>query len=216
MSRSTYYSRANSYSRSFNAEVAEDEGRLPLSRAKVEVAAQFGCSQSVAKVALEMIYSGEWHHVAKYANQVAYYDTTDSRLGGIIHEITRRGGAKKFTARRESLKQSRTGEPRRSRETNRIVDAAARRSIVREYFLAALGREIAIPVDARKKMFELWIEGDNSEDCVARRALSVGWSADAVLVALCSGHWEFCYRGHEAAAAEIISRNLNFIREKTR
>lgn len=116
MSRSAYYSRANSYSRSYNAEVAEDEGRCPMSRAKIAVAEQFGCSQSVAKVALELVYDGEWHHVGKYANEVAYYDTTDNRLGGIIREILRHGGAKKFAERRERLRTTRHAERSRFSE----------------------------------------------------------------------------------------------------
>ena len=45
------------------------------------------------------------------AREVSYFDTQDARLGGAIAEITRCGGAKKFAARRESLRQSRTGVP---------------------------------------------------------------------------------------------------------
>ena len=104
---SAFYSRNQSYSRSANAEVAESEGRCPMSRAKKIVADKNGCSQATAAAALEMLYDGEWHHVGKFANCVAYYDATDFRLPGLISHITACGGAKKFAARREALKHKR-------------------------------------------------------------------------------------------------------------
>lgn len=105
--RSAYYSRAGSYSRSYNAEVAENKGRAPMSRAKITVAAEFGCTQAVAQAALNHLHDGEWHHVGKYANQVAYHDTTDHRLGGLIAHIVAVGGAKKWRERRERLQNDR-------------------------------------------------------------------------------------------------------------
>ncbi len=111
MRRSAYYSRNSSYSRSYRAEVAEFEGRMPLTRASQAVAALYDCPQSTAKAALRLLGTSEWHHVGKYAREVSYFDTQDARLGGAIAEITRCGGAKKFAARRESLRQSRTGVP---------------------------------------------------------------------------------------------------------
>ena len=107
MRRSTYYSRAGSYSRSYNAEVAESAGRAPMSRAKLTVAAEFGCTQSIAQAALEMIHDGEWHHVGKYANAVNYFDTTDRRLGGLIAHIKVVGGVKKWRERRAALRTDR-------------------------------------------------------------------------------------------------------------
>jgi hypothetical protein len=61
-----YYSRNDSYSRSFNAELAEEHGRLPLTR----FCAKFGLVPDLAK----RYWSGEWHHVGKYAACVDYYD----------------------------------------------------------------------------------------------------------------------------------------------
>ena len=72
--RSAYYSRAGSYSRSHNAEVAEDNGRYPLTRAIPVVATAAGVTQKVARAALVATHDGEWHHVGKFANQVDYYD----------------------------------------------------------------------------------------------------------------------------------------------
>lgn len=71
--RSAFYSRNNSYSRSANAEAAENQGRLPRIRAAKELeisvkAFDAGC-QAIGYVATE------WHHVGKYANRVDYYDT---------------------------------------------------------------------------------------------------------------------------------------------
>lgn len=107
MRRSAYYRRSGSYSRSYRAEVAESEGRAPMSRAKVTVAAEFGCSQSVAQAALNFLHDGEWHHVGKFANRVDYFDATDERLGGMIRHILACGGAKKWAVRRERLRTDR-------------------------------------------------------------------------------------------------------------
>jgi hypothetical protein len=61
-----YYSRNDSYSRSFNAELAEEHGRLPLTRFR----ARYGLVPDLAR----RYWSGEWHHVGKYAACVDYYD----------------------------------------------------------------------------------------------------------------------------------------------
>lgn len=71
---STYYSRAESYSRSYNAMEAKRAGRMPLTRAAKYVAAEAGVTQKAAKVALQAVHDGEWHHVGKYATRVDYYD----------------------------------------------------------------------------------------------------------------------------------------------
>jgi hypothetical protein len=76
----TYYSRAQSYSRSYNAERAEEEGRYPLTRAIRVVAARYGITKSAARKLLELSWQGEWHHVGKYANEINYYDTNICEL----------------------------------------------------------------------------------------------------------------------------------------
>ncbi|MBE7443057.1 MAG: hypothetical protein HS119_11445 [Flavobacteriales bacterium] len=75
MKKSAYYSRNNSFSRSFNAECAEEEGRFPLTRA----AKVIGLSLNHFKEALKLanIKTNEWHHVGKFANRVDYYDTIE-------------------------------------------------------------------------------------------------------------------------------------------
>ena len=65
----------NGYSRSANAEAAEVEGRLPLTRAIPVVAKVAGVTRAKAREALLAVHDGEWHHVGKYANKVQYYDT---------------------------------------------------------------------------------------------------------------------------------------------
>lgn len=71
---SAYYSRNNSYSRSYNAQVAESSGRYPRTRA----ARNMGLSVKLFDLGCKAIgYTPtEWHHVGKYANEVVYYDTT--------------------------------------------------------------------------------------------------------------------------------------------
>jgi len=67
-----YYSRAGSFSRSYNAEVAEEEGRLPRTRA----AKRFGLSAAAFDAGCEAAeyQPCEWHHVGRYAVAVDYYD----------------------------------------------------------------------------------------------------------------------------------------------
>jgi hypothetical protein len=73
--RSAYYRRNNSYSRSYNAERAEQENRLPRTRA----AAHLGVSVKMFDAACDAagISTSEWHHVGKYANRVDYWDTEE-------------------------------------------------------------------------------------------------------------------------------------------
>jgi len=73
--RSAYYSRNDSYSRSANAESAEEAGRYPRTRA----AAELGVSVKAfdAGCAAAEYRSHEWHHVSKYANMVDYFDTVE-------------------------------------------------------------------------------------------------------------------------------------------
>lgn len=70
--KTAYYSRNDSFSRSFNAEVAESENRLPRSRA----AAFCGLSVAAFDAGCRAVgYSpSEWHHVGKFAARVDYYD----------------------------------------------------------------------------------------------------------------------------------------------
>lgn len=72
---SAYYSRNQSYSRSHNAEVAEEEGRFPRTRA----AAHLGLSVRAFDAACKAVgyRATEWHHVGKYANEVTYFDTAE-------------------------------------------------------------------------------------------------------------------------------------------
>lgn len=73
--RSAYYSRNQSYSRSYNAERAEADDRYPRTRA----AKHLGLSTKAfdAGCAHMGYVSHEWHHVGKYANMVDYYDTKE-------------------------------------------------------------------------------------------------------------------------------------------
>jgi len=63
-------------SKSLRAVVAENNGRLPLSRAIPVVAKLAGVTRKVARAALEFTWDGEWHHTSKYANKVDYYSVT--------------------------------------------------------------------------------------------------------------------------------------------
>lgn len=77
LEKGAYYRRANSYSRSYRAHVAEDSGRHPLERAAKIIAEHSGASKAASKSFLVNNHDGEWHHVGKFANQVNYYDTSE-------------------------------------------------------------------------------------------------------------------------------------------
>lgn len=70
-----FYSRNRSYSRSMNAERAEESGRFPLSKAKAVFSEKYGMSQAAACRILKKIGTTEWHHVGRHANKVDYHNT---------------------------------------------------------------------------------------------------------------------------------------------
>lgn len=59
--------------RSRNAELAEAEGKLPLSRAIPAVAAIGKVTRNDARIALECTGPCEWHHTGLYARRTDYY-----------------------------------------------------------------------------------------------------------------------------------------------
>jgi hypothetical protein len=75
--RSAYYSRAGTYSRSYNAEVAEQEGRMPRTRAAAALGVSAPAFDAGCKAACYRC--NEWHHVGKYASRVDYYDVEELR-----------------------------------------------------------------------------------------------------------------------------------------
>lgn len=70
--KTAYYSRNDSFSRSFNAERAEEENRLPRSRAAAHL--ELSVAAFDAGCAAVGYSPSEWHHVGKYAARVDYYD----------------------------------------------------------------------------------------------------------------------------------------------
>lgn len=180
--RSAFYSRANSYSRSYRATVAETEGRQPMSRAAKTVAAQFGCTIATAKTALELIHDGEWHHVGKFASEVGYHDTTDERLGGVIAHVTACGGAKKFAARRDMLRGTRTGIAV-TRNSGRFASLAARRRKTKTEAEAAMGCKITEP--QRLNDWVAMLHNCNYERLAeVSAARASGWSEQRIALAL--------------------------------
>ena len=75
---SAYYIRARSYSRSYNAHRAEEDGRMPLTRAVAYVAEHAVTTQAIARAVLLRRGTDEWHHVGKYAMPVYYYDAVSA------------------------------------------------------------------------------------------------------------------------------------------
>ena len=63
---STY---STGYSKSLNAEVAESEGRLPMTRAIPVVAERAGVTRREARAALVATHDGEWHHTGTYSTR---------------------------------------------------------------------------------------------------------------------------------------------------
>ena len=137
--------------RSIAARVAESDGRMPMSRAKVTVASEHGCTQVVAAAALTLLHDGEWHHVGKYATRCDYFGTADARLGGAIAHIMACGGAAKFRVRREAMRAARrypNGPYSTHRHVGRILELQARRRAAIATAHEALGREPIGPFQA--------------------------------------------------------------------
>lgn len=65
--KAAYYSRANSYSKSYNAMQAEREGRYPATEFK----RVYGIDPRT------VVTATEWHHSSKFANRVNYYNVED-------------------------------------------------------------------------------------------------------------------------------------------
>ena len=78
-------------SRSVNASNAEDEGKLPLTRAikalrDIAKERQVKLSVAQAKQSLIDSWDGEWHHVGKFSKECNYYSIVSAqvRLGWIV------------------------------------------------------------------------------------------------------------------------------------
>jgi hypothetical protein len=98
----TWY-HSDSGTQSCNAEIAEEQGRLPLLRAIDEVYQRYDCKRhGITKKAirrfLEANHDGEWHHVGGYAMRVDYHRTrlTFGELRRLVKKA-RRGEVKNET-----------------------------------------------------------------------------------------------------------------------
>ena len=60
--------------KSNNAVDAEENGKLPLSRAVKSVARRTGVTQAVARQFIKWIGRCEYHHTSKFYNATSYYD----------------------------------------------------------------------------------------------------------------------------------------------
>lgn len=77
MGKATYIS--SGHGRSRNAEIAESQGKLPMTRAVAVLREAIpGMKVNAAKVALEAVWDGEWHHTGKYAKVTNYYDVEEA------------------------------------------------------------------------------------------------------------------------------------------
>ena len=70
----------NGKPRSVNAEIAEQNGRMPLTRAIDAVYRTYNCrkhrvTRRAVRQILESHWDGEWHHVGPYAHSCGYYET---------------------------------------------------------------------------------------------------------------------------------------------
>lgn len=70
----------NGRPRSRNAEIAERNGKMPITRAVDQVYRQYNCrrhriTRRAVRECLEKHWDGEWHHVGPYAHETDYYNT---------------------------------------------------------------------------------------------------------------------------------------------
>ena len=73
MKKATYIRQGNG--KSYNARVAEADGKMPLTHAVRVVAANLGITQASSRRLLKLVGPCEWHHVGMYARRIDYYDT---------------------------------------------------------------------------------------------------------------------------------------------
>jgi hypothetical protein len=78
MEKATYFKKG--FVRSRNASVAEQDGKLPITRAVKILAKRCGVTQKKARAVLEKQGPSEWHHVGKFAQQIDYYDVEKAAL----------------------------------------------------------------------------------------------------------------------------------------
>lgn len=177
------------YSRSVRAALAEDGGKFPMIRAAKLVAEQLGCTQAAARIALELLHDGEWHHVGKYAQRCDYYDCTDTRLPGTIQHILYVGGAQRWKKRREKLRQLRSypnGRYPIRREPGRIVKYQQLRRMWRNTACEAVGHEITerYPLQQWERLAKSCPRGTE-----VQTARQLGWSDDLIALTLADGGW---------------------------
>jgi hypothetical protein len=65
---------AHGFGRSVRALLAEEDGRLPLTRAIPIVASEAGYTWAEARRALLHVGTREWHHTGLYGRRTLYYD----------------------------------------------------------------------------------------------------------------------------------------------
>jgi hypothetical protein len=121
--RSAYYSRNDSFSRSANAEAAEEEGRYPRTRA----AAALGLSVKAFDAGCRAAgyRATEWHHVGKYASMVDYYDTEELADNPEFW----RGAAEAYKSKAKRAAVLATMERRREEDRQAAIEAFRRRLI---------------------------------------------------------------------------------------
>jgi hypothetical protein len=134
--RWAYYSRSDSYSRSYNAEQAESEGRFPKSRFRAEIRKAIG-SRATPRLLRAYYRAGEaiiergtseWHHVGRYASRIDYFDFSE------LFEL-----AKRLT---KATKDARTVTLKATRErTKRYAAAKAELELARACFKSRLERQ---------------------------------------------------------------------------
>lgn len=147
-----YYSRAGSYSRSYNAKCAERAGRMPATRA----AKAWGFKS--ARELRRWVTTNEWHHVGKYASMVYYYDVEGwisglggkgvfAELAGISSSLTRAGKSgvmaqivSKVVAENLDFKNPRQPRCNRKHAFTRKEELAARHGV---RFHTANGRDLS-------------------------------------------------------------------------
>lgn len=91
------------HSKSNNALLAEEEWKLPLTRAVREVARHAGCSQSMARLALADIGPCEWHHTSKMFRRTDYYSVAAAVLRARSEPVVAALEAADYRARIESI-----------------------------------------------------------------------------------------------------------------
>ncbi|MGD0077027.1 MAG: hypothetical protein ABSB91_00215 [Sedimentisphaerales bacterium] len=174
---------------------AEREGRRPLSRGILRLAAHTGITQAQARELLEEIGPCEAHHVSKYANLVDYYDIDDAiELAKERYELTNEMIDARL-ARREQI-QAKAAATREAKKLAAKLEAEKKEAARREVYLDECKKNKSLTLTTRCSAMKITKEK-------ITEAMAAGVPADPCGIVAQIKKWFEGYSVEEAVAYGI-------------